>query len=92
MLLSRKYFCRFVTEIDGKSGKVLVQGVIDLLIDEGDGYVVVDFKTGEADEKRLAERYGKQLSLYAEGVEKILKKPVKRKVIYSTGLGKSIEV
>lgn len=78
--------------LDGKSGKVLVQGVIDLLIDEGDGYVVVDFKTGEADEKRLAERYGKQLSLYAEGVEKILKKPVKRKVIYSTGLGKSIEV
>ena len=77
---------------DGKGEKVLVQGVIDLLIDEGDGYVVVDFKTGSASEEQLAERYAAQLSIYAEGVEKILKKPVKRRVIYSINRGTATEV
>ena len=76
---------------DDESGKVLVQGVIDLLIDEGDGYVVVDFKTGGGSEEELRNRYGKQLSLYAEGVEKILKKPVKRKIIYAINSGKTVE-
>ncbi len=77
---------------DDDSGKVLVQGVIDLLIDEGDGYVVVDFKTGGGNEEELRKRYEKQLLLYAEGVEKILKKPVKRKIIYAINSGKTVEI
>ncbi len=79
-------------DADGKSGKVLVQGVIDLLIDEGDGYVVVDFKTGWAKESELADRYASQLALYAQGVEKILKKPVKRRVIWSVCRGTAVDV
>lgn len=66
----------------GGEDRVLVQGVIDLLIDEGDGYVVVDFKTGGNAEK-LRSRYTEQLALYAKGVEKVKKKKVKRRVLYS---------
>ena len=96
---AKKYPCKreqpfmmYVLPEDGGEDKVLVQGVIDLLVDEGDGYVVVDFKTGGGDAERLQERYAKQLSLYAEGVEKILKKRVKRKVIVSVTGGFSVDV
>ena len=63
--------------------KVLIQGIIDLLIQQEDGYVVVDFKTGKSDAKVLKERYEKQLELYALAAEKIFGKKVKQKIIYN---------
>ena len=74
----------------GTEQKVLVQGVIDLLIDKGDSYVVVDFKTGSSNAEKLKERYSKQLELYAEGVEKILRKPVSEKIIYGVMTGTKV--
>ena len=75
---------------EGSEEKVLVQGVIDLLIDKGDSFIVADFKTGNPDEKKMAERYAKQLDLYAEGVEKILKKPVSEKILYNVMGGNAV--
>lgn len=82
-------FVMYVKPDDGEE-KVLVQGVIDLLIDKGDSFVVVDFKTGNSNEKKMAERYAKQLELYAEGVEKILKKPVEKKILFNVINGKTV--
>ncbi len=72
---------------------VLVQGVIDLMIDEGDGYVIIDYKTdrmspGQAEE--AVSRYRGQLDLYALAVEKILHRPVKEKYLYLFALGQEV--
>ncbi|WP_328803667.1 helicase-exonuclease AddAB subunit AddA [Paenibacillus puerhi] len=64
---------------------VMLQGVIDCLIDEGDGYVLVDYKTDRlkgSSPDRIAERYRLQLELYAKAVEGIWKKPVKSTFVY----------
>ncbi|WP_372813494.1 3'-5' exonuclease [Paenibacillus sp.] len=58
---------------------VMLQGVIDCLIDEGDGYVLVDYKTDRlkgASPASIAEKYRLQLQLYARAVQSIWKKPV----------------
>lgn len=73
-------FVMYVSVGEGKA-KCLVQGVIDLLVKTEEGYVVVDFKTGRASGETMKKRYEKQLNLYAEGVEKIYKTPVLKKVI-----------
>ena len=73
-------FVMYVSVGEGKA-KCLVQGVIDLLVKTEEGYVVVDFKTGRASGETMKKRYEKQLNLYAEGVEKIYKTPVSKKVI-----------
>ena len=60
---------------------VVVQGVIDVLVDEGDGLVILDYKTDDLPESALGARYASylpQIALYALAAEKILKKPVKR--------------
>ncbi len=64
---------------------VMLQGVIDCLIDEGDGLVLVDFKTDRlkgASPLRVAEKYRLQLDLYARAVETIWKRPVTGKYIF----------
>ena len=85
-------FMMYGSYAEGSEERVLVQGVIDLLVEKEDGYVVVDFKTGGGDAETLKDRYRKQLELYAKGVETILKKPVRRKVIYSVTGGFTVDV
>ena len=71
----------------------MVQGIIDCVIEESDGIVVVDFKTDNVtDEQTLIERYSKQLDLYARACEKMFSLPVKEKIIYSFDLSKSIKL
>ncbi|MDD4335494.1 MAG: 3'-5' exonuclease, partial [Desulfotomaculaceae bacterium] len=65
--------------------KVIVQGVVDCLVDEGDGYLLVDYKTdalAAGEEATALDRYRGQLALYARAVEEILACPVKEKQIY----------
>ncbi|MEK8129417.1 helicase-exonuclease AddAB subunit AddA [Paenibacillus filicis] len=64
---------------------VMLQGVIDCLIDEGDGLVLVDYKTDRlkgSSPNRLAEKYRLQLELYSRAVEAIWKKPVKGTFVF----------
>jgi ATP-dependent exoDNAse (exonuclease V) beta subunit len=56
-----------------KDGETIVQGVIDLLVREPEGLVVVDYKSdegGAAEEKK--EAYGEQRRWYLRAVEEIL--------------------
>ena len=79
-------------EVDGSSDGdiVVVQGIVDMLIDSGDGVYVVDFKTDNVDEKQVSERakvYRQQISLYARAVEEITGKKAAAKCLYFLNCG-----
>ncbi len=72
-------------ELEGYEERVLIQGVIDCLVDEEDGYLIIDYKTDRLKERPIEElvaKYRLQLDLYAKAVTKILNKPVKEKYLY----------
>ncbi|AQQ55121.1 helicase-exonuclease AddAB subunit AddA [Planococcus lenghuensis] len=65
----------------------IVQGIIDCLFEEEDGWVLLDYKTDRTRQiadvpKEMAERYGVQLTAYEEAVENILLIHVKERVLY----------
>ncbi|MBE7086862.1 MAG: hypothetical protein E7369_01000 [Clostridiales bacterium] len=71
---------------------VLVQGIIDLLVIDGDDAYIIDYKYSNSSEKHLKERYSTQLNLYAYAVEKGLGLKVKSKTIISLLNGKSVAI
>ncbi len=72
---------------------ILVQGIIDAFFEEGEGLVLLDYKTDKVTgEKTLIDRYRVQLDLYEEALTRILRKPVREKLIYSTALRKLIAI
>ncbi len=73
---------------------VLVQGIIDLYyIRKNDDLILVDYKTDfVTTPQALINKYQKQLELYKRALEDALGKKVKTTWIYSTFLGKEIEV
>jgi ATP-dependent helicase/nuclease subunit A len=74
---------KFYDDMAGAGEGIFIQGVIDALFDEGDGLVLLDYKTDwVTDSKELIERYAVQLSLYADAIERIFKQPVKEKYLY----------
>ena len=82
-------------ELCGCGERVLVQGVIDCLLDEGDGFVLIDYKTDELRPGRVEElvaKYRPQVDLYALAVERILKKPVKEKYLYFLSGGLAVKI
>lgn len=79
----------FLGESDNR---VLLQGVLDLLVLEDDGFIVVDFKASFASDENLINRYKNQLKLYAYAGEKILNKKCKKMFIYKIFDAKVIEI
>jgi len=64
---------------------ILFQGVIDCYFEEGDGLVLLDFKTDfvlPGQEALLADRYRPQLSAYAIALKRITGKPVREQHLY----------
>jgi ATP-dependent helicase/nuclease subunit A len=72
--------------LDSSAGAVvIIQGVVDCLVDEGDGWLLLDYKTDRIAPDQLEEavkRYRGQLNIYARAVESILGRKVKEKYIY----------
>ena len=69
---------------------VLIQGIIDAWFDEGDGIVLLDYKTDfvrGGQEELLRRRYRTQLHYYKRALEQMLQRPVKEMIIYSFRLG-----
>jgi len=56
---------------DGVDEEVLLQGVIDLLIRDGDEYIVVDYKYSGTSIESLSQKYDVQLELYRTAVQRI---------------------
>ena len=79
-----------------------IEGIMDLVVVTRDEQVwIVDWKTdrrwtADADEptflRRLAEKYGPQLRAYAEVFARGFGRPIHRLLLYSTVLGKTVEV
>lgn len=70
---------------------MLIQGIIDVYLEEDDGLVVLDYKTDQVKFGReLVEKYQEQLRLYARALEQMTLKNVKEEVIYSFTLGEEI--
>ena len=63
--------------------RVLLQGVIDVCFREGDGFVLLDYKTDrvEGDPALWAERHRRQVELYARALETLTRLPVHEKYI-----------
>ncbi|MHB9058198.1 MAG: helicase-exonuclease AddAB subunit AddA [Bacillota bacterium] len=64
--------------------RVIIQGIIDCLLEEDDGDVVIDFKTDRVDAAEvagMAEGYRAQVTLYRRAVEAIRGRPVRRTLL-----------
>lgn len=75
---------RFYPELTTTEELIFVQGVVDALFWEADGWVLIDYKTDRGlSGVALQEKYELQLSLYAEAISAILRQPVKESYLYS---------
>ena len=63
---------------------VLVQGIIDALLVEEDGLVLVDYKTDRVGLSRgeILQKYKNQIFYYAQAAQRIFHLPVKERYIY----------
>lgn len=76
-----------------KNSGGMIKGIIDLVFEEDDGYVIVDYKSDRSlSAQKLAERYTLQLKLYKNAVELTMCKKVKAAYLYSFELKKAISV
>ena len=71
--------------------EIFIQGVIDLLFEDENGLVLVDYKTDSVtDEPTVRERYRLQLKLYANAAEEIIGRAVGERYLYMLHDGKII--
>lgn len=80
---------------DKSDERILIQGVIDAYFEEGDGIVLVDYKTDRIPknaygEQMLIQRYKAQLDFYQKAIERITRKKVKERILYSVHISKEI--
>jgi ATP-dependent helicase/nuclease subunit A len=84
---------RYDPSLVGHRENIMLQGVIDLFFEEDGGITLVDYKTDRSDdESYYVQKYALQLQLYADALEKLIEKPVKRRVIYAFSCQKEIDV
>lgn len=73
--------------------KILVQGICDLIANFDNKYcILIDYKFSSLNEKRLKEKYKKQILLYKKAIEKGLKLPVLKCYILSLVNANLIEI
>ena len=72
---------------------VLVQGIADCVFREGDGLVLLDYKTDHVKESaELVQRYRQQMLFYSRALETLLGLPVKEALLYSFHLDCGVTV
>lgn len=73
--------------------KVLIQGVIDCLWYQDDGWIILDYKSDyvpPGGREQIIARYQGQLALYSKAVETILGQPVKSAYLYLFSTGEAV--
>lgn len=74
-----------------KEETVLIQGIIDVYLEEDGKLIVADYKTDRVfGEEELVRRYQVQLAYYKEALERLTGKQVEEMIIYSFALGREI--
>ncbi|MBQ7637552.1 MAG: PD-(D/E)XK nuclease family protein, partial [Clostridia bacterium] len=82
----RKSVCDFDPSLPRRFAdeNAVVRGRIDLVFIEDGKAVVVDYKTDRVNDlSELIERYGEQMELYSDAVEKAFGYEVKERILYS---------
>lgn len=74
----------------GDEDNVIVQGIVDMVIENEESVVIIDFKTGLSEGN--SEKYGRQLDLYAMAVSTVLNKRVSAKYLYFLSGGKAVKI
>ena len=70
---------------------VVVQGIADCVFEENGTLILVDYKTDQADSPReLADRYARQLQVYAFALPQATGLPVGECLLYSFALGEAV--
>jgi ATP-dependent helicase/nuclease subunit A len=81
---------------EDKAEDIVISGTIDLVFKEGDGWVIVDFKTdtvsGDRQLEELVSYYALQLELYRKAWESVVGEPVYEVGLYFTSIGNWIPV
>ena len=75
--------------------QVMLQGVVDCMLVEPEGLVIIDFKTDAVSpggEWKRAEYYKGQLEIYAKALSRIYGKPVKHRILYFLTTGHAVEL
>lgn len=70
--------------------RVIVQGIVDLIIPDGSGFVIVDFKTDHIPASEVPQRaklYQGQMGYYAQAAQVILAKPMRGCWLYFVSPG-----
>ncbi|MCQ2505897.1 MAG: UvrD-helicase domain-containing protein [Lachnospiraceae bacterium] len=83
------------SEIETEDEILLVQGIIDAYFIEDEKVILLDYKTdkvNDGSEETLVKKYKKQLELYSRALRLYYGKEVSEIWIYSTTLGKAVEV
>ena len=79
---------------DGEGEQVLLQGVVDCYLEDENGLTVIDYKTdrvhSKAEAVKRAEHYRGQLNAYARALERILRKPVREKLLVFLSVGETV--
>lgn len=72
---------------------MIVQGMIDCAFREGDGWILLDYKTDRiTDEQAFIEDYRPQLEWYALALKELTGKPVREKWLYALSVEKGFDV
>ena len=72
---------------------MILQGMIDCAFREGDGWILVDYKTDRIrDEEAFTEKYRPQLEWYAVALRELTGLPVKESWLYALSVDKAIRV
>ena len=76
--------------------EMLLQGVVDCCFETETGLTVVDFKTDRVrtpeEVSERAERYRPQLEAYSRALERVLERPVTRRVLYFLVPGSGVDL
>lgn len=65
-----------------KNDTIFIQGIIDLLFEEKDQLILLDYKTDNCTEQEAKIKYQLQIELYAQAASEIMRKPVSEKYLY----------
>jgi len=90
-LLTQKELCG----AGSSEEQILLNGAVDLLLQEEGGLVIVDFKSDRirpGEEAARGAQYALQLRLYALAVEKVFCLPVRQRIIYFLETGNTAEI
>ncbi len=73
--------------------QLFLQGIVDTVFQEGDAWVLVDYKTDRVKSPdELVSRYKIQMELYKEALERLTGMKVKESLIYSFRLREAVKI